>query len=326
MKGKIAIAFRVVISVGLLAFLLWSVRGQLNRIGDTLAKTSIPLFVLAASLFLVDVILISLRLRLLFDGEKLRIAFGRIIQLSFIGYFFNNFMPTAVGGDIVKAYYAHKQTKQTAKSFIAVFMDRFLGLFSFVLIAVIALAISWGNTDILLKKIVLAFAVFGMAGFTLIMNERIAKIILKALSGFKIWRIGERLSKVYMAVHEYKNKKGLILKAIGISLIAQGVYFSIVYLLAKSIGANPVFTAVFLIMPVVSVISMLPSLGGLGLREGAMVILFGPMIGRDNAFSLSILLLATLLIVSIVGGIIYIFASQFRMKEAEISKMEKYSV
>ena len=96
----------------------------------------------------------------LFLGEGLKIPLGRVIQLSYIGYFFNNFMPTAVGGDIVKAYYAYKQTKKAAKSFISVFMDRFLGLFSFIFIAVFMLFISWKNIDIALRRIVLLFGLF----------------------------------------------------------------------------------------------------------------------------------------------------------------------
>ena len=71
---------------------------------------------------------------------------------------------------------------------------------------------------------------------------------------------------------------------------------------------------------------MLPSLGGLGLREGALVALLGPAIGTDSAFSVAILLLAMLLIMSLIGAVIYLSAAQFRIKGSDISKLEKYSV
>ncbi|UCD55611.1 MAG: flippase-like domain-containing protein [Candidatus Omnitrophota bacterium] len=326
MKGKIGLILRVGISVGLIAFLLWSMRDHFPRIAGTLGRTAPILFVLAVLFFIFDVgLVLPLRLKLLFTGEGLAIPFSRIIQLTYIGYFFNNFMPTAVGGDIVKAYYVYKQTNQKAKSFISVFMDRFVGLFSFVFIAIIALFFSWENIDLILKKIVLVFSLFFVIAFLFILNSAIAKVILNALSRFKLWNIGEKLSKVYRAVHEYRNKKSIILIAIGISAAAQSIYFSMIYLLARSLGAEIPVMTVFLLMPIISVVSMLPSLGGLGLREGAIVVLFGPLIGSDNAFSISILLLAILLIVSLAGAVIYITASQFRIKEA-ITEIESYSV
>jgi len=326
MKSKFSVILRAGISVGLVVFLLWSMRSHFPRIADTLAQTNLLIFSLAVGFFLFNIIIASFRLNLLFVGEGISMPPGKIIQLSFIGFFFNNFMPTAVGGDIVKAYYVHKETGKTAKSFISVFMDRFIGLFSFVCLGAFALLLSWKTIDGELKNIVLIFALGGIAGFFIILNTHVAKVMLSFFSKLKLWNLGERLSRVYRAVHEYRNKKNVILKVMGISLITQSIYFSIIYFLSVSIAANVPLKTVFLIMPVVSVVSMLPSLGGLGLREGAMVALFGPVIGAEAAFSISILLLVTLLIASLIGGFIYLFASQFKIKKAEISKIESYSV
>lgn len=314
------------ISAGLVGFLLWSMRGHFPHIKSTLAKTNLILFSSAALLFLFNVVILSMRLQLLFVGEGLNIPFGRVIQLSYIGFFFNNFMPTAVGGDIVKAYYAYKQTNQAAKSFISVFMDRFIGLFSVVFIAAFALFASWNNINIALRKIVLVFAISGIIAFFIILNRRLAKVAFGGLSRFRLWNLGERLSKVYRAVHEYRNKKTLILMVIGVSIITQSIYFTVVYLLARSLGINLLLVTVLLIMPIVSIASMIPSLGGLGIREGAMVALFGAVIGNENAFSVSILLLATLFIISFVGALIYAGASQFRVKKADVSALNNYRV
>ena len=326
MKGKLSVILRVMVSVGLVGFLLWRMRGQFPAIVNTLTKTNFLLFSLAAVIFIVEIgLVLSFRLRLLFVGEGLDIPIGRVIQLSYIGYFFNLFLPTAVGGDIVKAYYAHKQTKKTAKSFIAVFMDRFIGLFSFICLAMFALVISWRDIDPSLRKIVFLFALAGLILFSLILNDAITKVIFKFFSKLKFANMGERLSRVYRAVREYKNKKTLLLSVIAISLLAQAIYFVVIYMLVRSLGASMAIKSVFLLMPIVSVISMLPSLGGLGLREGAIVMLFGSSIGSDNAFSVSILLLSVLLIAGLLGALIYASAAQFKIK-GDISKLEKYSI
>ncbi|OGW75740.1 MAG: hypothetical protein A2Z72_02470 [Omnitrophica bacterium RBG_13_46_9] len=277
-------------------------------------------------MFIIDIAVASIRLQLLFLGEGLRISFVRVLQLSFIGYFFNNFLPSAVGGDVVKAYYAYNQTKEAGKSFIAVFMDRFIGLFSFLVIAMVALLFSWHSIDIILKKVVLFYAFISLLVFAVIINRNVANFILKAFSGFKLWNLGERLSKTYRAVHEYRNKKPLILMTLGISIIAQFIYFLTVYVLAMSLGAELFLKTIFLVMPIVSAVSMLPSLGGLGLRENAMVALFGSAIGNDMAFSLSILLLGVLLVVSLLGGLIYVFASQFKIARGDISVLNGFGI
>ena len=326
MKSKIFVLLRVTISIGLVGFLLWSMRGNFSDVKGTLSRTNVLLFSLAAAMYAFNIGVMSLRLKLLFVGENLDIPLGKVVQLSFIGIFFNNFMPTAVGGDIVKAYYSYKQTKEAAKSFIAVFMDRFIGLSSFIFIAVLALFLSWQDVAFSLKKIVIAFAVIGIVFFLIILNGFIAKVILNLLSKLKLWNIGEKISKVYKAVHDYKGKKSTIMKAAGISVVSQSIYFLTVYVLAKSLGINIAIFSVFLIMPVVSIVSMLPSLGGLGLREGAIIALFGPIIANENAFSLSILLLATLLLTSLIGALIYVFASQFKIKQKDISELSAYSV
>ncbi|MFH1594196.1 MAG: lysylphosphatidylglycerol synthase transmembrane domain-containing protein [Candidatus Omnitrophota bacterium] len=322
MKGKLSIILRVMVSAGLIFFLAWNMRGHFGQIARTLSRVNISLFILAIALFILNVYAISCRLNLVIIGEGLRIPYGRIVQLTFIGYFFNNFMPTAVGGDIVKTYYVFKQTKQASKSVIAVFIDRFIGMSSFIFIGTCALLLTWQSADILVKKIVLVFAVLGTIGILVILNGAFAKLMQGFLSKVKFRNVGDKLSKVYKAVHGYKAKKMIILKCFVLSLISQCIFFTVVFILIRSLGVDNIsLGAVFMIMPLVCVASMLPSLGGLGLREGATVALFGPIIGNDVAFSASILLLASLLVLSLVGAVIYLTASQFKLKGDDLSKL-----
>jgi len=258
---------------------------------------------------------LAARLRLVFRGEGLLIPYSRTVQLTFVGYFFNNFMPTAVGGDLVKAYYAYAQTDQAGKSFIAVFMDRFIGVFSFIVIASIALLCSWNLINSSIKSAILLFAATGIIVIIVVLNSRIAGVVLGALSRLKLFNMGEKLSKIYRMVHEYRNKKNLLAVVAIISAIVQCSYFVVIFLFAASLGAGLNLRIIFLLMPIVSIISMLPSIGGLGFREGAIVLLFKDFIGSDNALAISILLLVTLLLTSVVGACFYAFAPQFKFKK-----------
>ena len=71
---------------------------------------------------------------------------------------------------------------------------------------------------------------------------------------------------------------------------------------------------------------MLPSIGGLGVREGAFVAFFAALAGRDTAFAVSLLLLSGLLVVSFLGGLVYLWwgVSGVRTEKVkEIIKKEK---
>ncbi|MBU0605702.1 MAG: hypothetical protein KKH77_05390, partial [Candidatus Omnitrophica bacterium] len=61
-------------------------------------------------------------------------------------------------------------------------------------------------------------------------------------------------------------------------------------------------------------------INGLGVREGSMVMFFGPLIGKEQALAISILMLMLLLITSVIGGVIYALSPQFKMKLKEIEK------
>jgi len=315
MKHGLSAFLRVLVSAILLAGLIFAMRHHLPGVAATLMKTNLVIFFAAVLLFAVNACVLAARLRLVFRGEGLLIPYSRTVQLTFVGYFFNNFMPTAVGGDLVKAYYAYAQTDQAGKSFIAVFMDRFIGVFSFIVIASIALLCSWNLINSSIKSAILLFAATGIIVIIVVLNSRIAGVVLGALSRLKLFNVGEKLSKIYRMVHEYRNKKNLLAVVAIISAIVQCSYFVVIFLFAASLGAGLNLRIIFLLMPIVSIISMLPSIGGLGFREGAIVLLFKDFIGSDNALAISILLLVTLLLTSAAGACFYAFAPQFKFKK-----------
>ena len=126
--------------------------------------------------------------------------------------------------------------------------------------------------------------------------------------------INKELKKVYNAVNKYKHNSKLIFQSIVISIASQLLFFMSIGVLALSIGSRIPVMDIVLKMPIISMMSMLPSINGLGLREGSTVLLFGPSIGRENAFAVSILWLALLFVVSVAGGIVYGLSPQFRVK------------
>ena len=132
--------------------------------------------------------------------------------------------------------------------------------------------------------------------------------------------IKDKLRKIYEVIHQYQYQKTLMLKSFLISFVSQMLFFTSLGVVALSIGSRIPIKDLLIKMPIVSMMSLLPSINGLGLREGSTVVLFGPLIGPDKAFAMSILWLLILLCLSIIGGLIYTFSPQFKIKIKDIGE------
>ena len=318
MKKKSSTYIRVLISIGLLVILFFLMRGKYTEIFEQLKKTSFPIFMLAFLAYTCNILINTFRLDILLKGEKLFIPFKWVIELSYIGFFFNNFMPSSLGGDIVKGYYLGKSAGNTAKAYIAVFVDRLTGLFTFAFMGGIALWLNRNNAmHKPLKDAIIVFIIGCILVALVTLNKTIANVISNIFSKLKFKNLGHKLTHAYEMIHSYSDKKSTIFKAMACSFFGQLSYFSVVYILFMALGINVPFKTVFLIMPMISVIGMIPSLGGLGVREGGIVALFGPIVGVETAFGVSILLFVLLFLMSTIGGLTYLVSPQFRGMPAE---------
>jgi uncharacterized protein (TIRG00374 family) len=297
-------------------------RGNYEKIASTLSNIDIRMFALALVLFISAIIVASYRLSLIVLAQKEGgITLKEAISLTLLGYFFNNFLPTAIGGDVVKAYYLSKKTGDNMGSFTSVFVDRLTGLLTMIFMASIALVfIQSSMIESRVRQILYIITLLALLAVLFMVNKGFAK----KFSGLLVFvrPIEDKLISAYRAVHKYKDDKLLIAKTLSISIVSQLLFYSSFGAMAASIGSQLKPLDILLRLPVVGVMSLLPSLNGLGLREGATVVFFGPLIGKGNAFAVSILWVIILLIMSLLGGLIYALSPQFRVRLDALKEKE----
>ncbi|MBF0216490.1 MAG: flippase-like domain-containing protein [Candidatus Omnitrophica bacterium] len=302
-NAKLSVILRLLVSFGLLGALAWILRKDFSEIKMVLAAANKETIGVAMAIFVVLTVWLALRMKVVFEGENLSLSFIESLELTWMGYFFNNFMPTSVGGDIVKAHLSVKSKEERIRSYASVLMDRLIGLYSFLLFAGIALVVDKGKTQIpLLRPVVFSLIAVGVLIFMAVTSMRIAKLMEKTFVRFRLWDLGNKLDSVYKIVHDYRNRIDVVMKAIIISFVNQCLFFYAIYLFLVALGTDIRLGQVFLLMPIVVFISMVPSIGGLGVREGAMVALFAPFVGKEAAFAASILHLFGLICISFLGG------------------------
>jgi len=311
MNKNISILLRITISLSFLGLLVWLFRKDIPEIWGALKDVDAGFFLAAVLMNVLALVIVSFRLKMILSVQGLRLTIVESSYLTFIGMFFNNFLPTSIGGDLVKAYYATKRSEKKLESFSAVFFDRFFGFLSIGLLAFLGLVFM--NGRIKDPKLVWGCAVFAGAVliiFTLFLNKTLAKSLFSGLLNMPAFRKGSKLHKLYNALNAYKEHPTVVAKVIGISLLAQVVSVVSLYCVIRSLSQEISFLNLLLITPLVSVASMMPSINGLGVREGAFVLFLSEFISKGSSFAVSILFLAIVLLTSFIGGVLYLFSSR----------------
>lgn len=218
-------------------------------------------FILSSLVYLFTLFLGALRWGLLLRGGHPR---GRLFSLTLIGSFFNNLLPGSVGGDAVKIYYLYRDTQQGGKSIASVFMDRYVGFVGLLCIGLIsglaafrdlkAIHMQWITPLLFVGFLAGSFVVFGM-------------------------RIGRRFTAVahfHDYFHDIIRDRRVLGATFALSLVIQVLSILEIYIIALGLGQHPSFSALFVFVPIIFTVTMVPiSISGLGVRESAFVLLFG---------------------------------------------------
>jgi hypothetical protein len=232
-------------------------------------------FISAIFLYLFAQFLSAVRWKL-FLPETL--GMRKLFSFYLIGSFFNTVLPGLVGGDAVKAFYLYRATGRGSLTLASIFMDRYIGFVMLIIICTVVFPFGYSyfhNSPVfwMFPFIVLAFIVTSFLIFGLRFGKRI-----------------QMLSEFYDYFHSYRNQKNIILKALIISAVVQLSGFCAVFILALGLGVNIPFLACLIFVPLIIIFAAVPiSISGIGIREGAFVLLFGLIgIRQDVATALSL--------------------------------------
>jgi uncharacterized protein (TIRG00374 family) len=302
---------RVAVSLGLLALLLWMMRGSFGNVRSIIRTANHSRLAAAFLACAAGIVLLGVRLRMMMKVQGVALSVKRAVFLTFIGHFFNIFLPTAIGGDVVKAYYASKHTSKKMHAVTCVLMDRVLGTITIILML---LTVSFFVSRSFLTKAISSFLIIAgalsIAAIVVIFSKRVARRIPFRTPLVRRFGIEEKMRDLYGMLHNYRNHPILLFNAVAISVLLQVFFFYGCYLTISSMNFSVPFKTVLLFMPIISTMSMAPSINGLGVRESSFVFFFGPLVGKEGAFALAIMWLAINVCLSFIGGILYLFGTK----------------
>jgi hypothetical protein len=249
------------------------------------------------------------RWQILARAQGDEVPLGFLAKSYLVGTFFNNFLPTRFGGDIVRIWDGSRYSKSLLKSGAIVLVERFTGIIVLFLMAVVA---SLFRLDMARQiPVIWVSLLLGILGLLLIVSFFLPFtsrwLGALRLKGF-LDKLRNKILLFRQTILHYRTQKGPFLRATFWAFLLQLNVIVYYYLIGKALHLSIHFIDYFIFIPIVLVIQIIPvTINGLGLREGSYIEIFKFYgISPQVAFSFSIIDVAFVLILGIIGGIIYV--------------------
>jgi uncharacterized protein (TIRG00374 family) len=144
---------KIVVSLVLIIVILRSI--NLNALWQVVRNAN-PWYLLAAqAALMLGVVVRAYRWQILVHDQGVDASLKELAALYFVGFLFNNLLPSGFGGDAVKMYELSQRSHRGAKAVSSVLVDRFMGLIALQTIGLIALVFSWQLVPTEIKSIAL---------------------------------------------------------------------------------------------------------------------------------------------------------------------------
>lgn len=267
-------------------------------------------YLLAAfSLYLFLNFLIVLRWQALLKGLAIDLPLPRTLLTYLSSQFFNLVLPSTIGGDALRTLEIARHTQKHSSGVLAtVVLDRVGGFFGLMTVLVFALIFGYrflNDPSIIVTALVLSGLILFLIGIAF--SRRFFHSIFRFVP-FKKAR--EYLYLIHEATASYRGRPGVLWTVWLLACAVQGGLPLVYYWAALSIGAQVPLTYFFIFVPVVTAISVIPvSIGGLGVRDTACVVLFAKVgMLAEKAFAVSLVNFIFIFIVGLFGGLAYVLA------------------
>jgi uncharacterized protein (TIRG00374 family) len=310
-KGKDfrILVFRLLFSFTILAFILIK-EVRIKDIPPALQNIDISWLVLSFSLHALGLFISAQRWQILIRAQGDEVPLGFLAKSYLVGNFFNLFLPTRFGGDIVRIWDGSRYSHSMLKSSAIVAVERFTGVIILLTFAfVIALSRLEMARSLPVIWISLLVGFIGLLSVFLFFTSPVSRILEK-IPGKDFWlKLKSKIQEFRLVVNVYKQKRRAFYQALFWALLLQVNVILHYYLAGKAFHLKIPLLDYFIFIPIILLILTIPvTISGLGLREALFIQIFSSYgIADPVAFSFSLIAdFGFTLIIGILGGIIFI--------------------
>jgi len=294
-------AVKVAVSAGLLYGLARSL--NLGELRTIFAQLPLWAFLLGCLAFVLQTLVLAWRWRIVMTALGTPLAFGRLLPIMFIGIFFNQVLPTSFGGDALRMWHVYRAGVRHDAAILGVLLERISGIIGLTLMVAAGTWYLWADLGDAWLRLVLLAALPATLGGTLLL------MTLDRIPGrWRQWRpLGDFL-RVSADLRRIVLEPRYAVPLLGLSLAGNALAALSVYAFTVGLGLPISAWACLALVPAAVLAMLIPiSFAGWGLREAAMVVLFGYLgVAPDVALALSIAFGLALIVAALPGCVLWL--------------------
>jgi uncharacterized membrane protein YbhN (UPF0104 family) len=306
MRQFLILSARILVSLLLLYLALRGI--NFTAIESRLSQISVGWIALAVLITVVQIFIGALRWREISALCKAPLTDLQAFRYNMIGSFFNQTLPSSIGGDAVRLWLVNRTGAGWRAATYSILTDRAIGLIALALIIVASLPWSYGmiaDSNGRLALVIVDFAALaGGLGFLLLGHL--------PWSWLKTWWPTKHIHACSVIANQviFDRRSGPRIAILSLSIHVLAVV--IAWCAVRSIAAPANFEQVFMLIPPIMLITMMPiSIAGWGVREATMMVAFGYAgLAQTDGTVVSILFGAVSFIVGGAGGLVWIFSAE----------------
>jgi len=305
---------RIVVTICLLGVVfyladLFTQEGR-QRLINTLKNADVVMLVVA---FLVGILInmvSAFKWYLLTRSQALGAGYWRIFAYYLVGQFYNMFLPTSVGGDVVRSYELGRFSGRQADSLASVFIERYTGVVTLLFVSGVAVLSQLARFNQEFILFTLASFIVGLSFVAwLIFDPRLYLWIRNTVQARypASEALFSKLDKLLASIDAYKSQPITIAVAFLNSLLFYLVAVLNVLVCAWVFSPDVLFVDILIATPIIMLIMNLPiSLGNIGLMEVGYVSVLA-LLGYGAELGLAIMVLMRLKSVfdAALGGVLH---------------------
>jgi len=311
MNWKIGRLARLIGTLALIVFVCYQAgffTGQgLQRFSELWRSIDWLLVVVSFLVAFVQNVVSALKWRVVVLAKKLRGDLYQLLKYLYIGRLYNLILPTSMGGDVIRVYRLGRLNDNMERAAASVFVDRFTGTLLLLVLAGVAVLLSFrGSGYLFTMSLGFVFVVLAVLGWGAV-DARFAAL-LKRLAGRMqnrfLSKVAEKFDAFQVSIRDLRGNRRFLLGLGAYSLLFYGFAVVNVWTSALAFDLNVSLVHMMMAVPIIMVVMNLPvSIGGLGLMEASFTLGF-ELLGYTAELGLTTALLmrAKTLIDAFVGG------------------------
>ena len=307
-RSLVAPALKVAVSLGLLVVLFSRV--DVSRLWGVARSASVVWLLAAIGLYFLMIVASAWRWGLLLEAQNIRLPLRRLTSSFLVATFFNNFLPSNIGGDVVRVADTAPAAGSKTLATTVVLIDRCIGLLGLVLVAALgatgARMVAGGPAGPVLLWTGFAVAML-VAAPILLAPHKFARA-LRPLRAFHPEWVDVRLGRLTSALIRFREAPAAIGACFAGAIFVQAVLVAFYLAVANSMRIPVSFAELAVVVPISFVVQMLPlSMNGFGVREATFGFYFNRLgLPLESALLVSFMGAAVIMLVSLSGALAYV--------------------